>query len=85
MKDLQNFNTWTDVKVHQRIGEILLSAGKINLIQLGMALDIQRFKAMPLGEVFVVMNVIDDNTLKDALAVQKSIDDSIGYRGADGL
>ena len=44
MKNLNNINDWTDVTEHLKLGEILIASGKINLIQLGMAIDIQKFQ-----------------------------------------
>ena len=59
------------------IGEILLESGKINLIHLGMALDIQRFQKLPLGEIFVNMKVLSVDDLNTALDLQKKIDKMI--------
>ena len=75
MKNLNNINDWTDVTAHQRLGEILLASGKINLIQLGMALDIQKFQKMQIGQVFIDMKIIDNKVLYDALELQKEIDE----------
>ncbi len=75
MKNLNNINDWTDVTEHQRLGEILLASGKINLIQLGMALDIQKFQKMQIGQVFIDMKIIDNKVLYDALELQKEIDE----------
>ena len=75
MKNLNNINDWTDVTEHQRLGEILLASGKINLIQLGMALDIQKFQKMQIGQVFIDMKIIDNKVLYDAVELQKEIDE----------
>ncbi len=56
---------------HKKIGEILLSSGKINIIQLGMALDIQKFQNLKLGQILIEMHIIDDNDLEDALKIQQ--------------
>ncbi len=72
MKNLYNIDDWADVS-HCRLGEILLEAGKINLFHLSMVLDIQRFKPMPMGEIFLLMKVISKKDLKQALLVQKTI------------
>ncbi len=72
MKNLYNIDDWSDVS-HCRLGEILLEAGKINLFHLSMVLDIQRFKQMPMGEIFLSMKVISKEDLKQALLVQKTI------------
>ena len=81
MKDLHNIEDWKDISEHQMIGEILLEAGKINLIHLGMALDIQKFQKMPLGEIFVNMKVLSFEDLSDALILQKQIDEMVSQRG----
>ncbi len=72
MRNLYNIDDWTDVSC-RRIGEILLEAGKINLFHISMALDIQRFQKMPLGEIFLAMKVISKKDLEQALKVQKII------------
>ncbi len=77
MKNLYNFEDWKDIQEHQMIGEILLESGKINLIHLGMALDIQRFQKLPLGEIFVNMRVLSVDDLNTALDLQKKIDKMI--------
>ena len=76
-KDLYRFSDWNDVTEHQKIGEILLSAGKINLIHLSMALDAQRFQKMPLGVMFILFKVITKDDLEQALLAQRYIDDRI--------
>ena len=76
-KDLYKFSDWNDVTEHQKIGEILLSAGKINLIHLSMALDAQRFQKMPLGVMFILFKVITKDDLEQALLAQRYIDDRI--------
>lgn len=75
MKNLNNINDWTDVTEHQRLGEILLASGKINLIQLGMALDVQKFQKMQLGQVLIDMKIIDNKILYSALELQNEIDE----------
>ncbi len=72
MKDLYNIDDWADVS-RCRLGEILLEAGKINLFHLSMVLDIQRFKPMPMGEIFLLMRVISRKDLEQALFVQETI------------
>lgn len=81
MKNLYKIDDWKDVSEHQMIGEILLEAGKINLIHLGMALDIQRFQKMPLGEIFVSMKLLSNEELNAALDLQLQIDNLIKERG----
>lgn len=72
MKNLYNIDDWTDVSC-LRLGEILLEAGKINLFHLSMVLDVQRFKKMPIGEIFLSMKVISRKDLQQALIIQKEI------------
>ncbi len=72
MKNLYNIAEWADDS-YLRIGEILLESGKINLYHLSMALDIQRFKKMPLGELFLAMKVISKEDLIQALFVQETL------------
>lgn len=72
MKNLYNIDDWSDVS-RLRLGEILLEAGKINLLHLSMVLDIQRFKKMPMGQIFLAMKVISKKDLQQALFVQKTI------------
>lgn len=72
MKNLYNLDDWTDVPC-RRLGEILLEAGKINLFHLSMVLDVQRFKKIPMGEIFISMKVITEEDLKQALLVQETI------------
>ena len=68
MKNLYNIDDWADVSCH-RLGE----AGKINLVHLSMVLDVQRFKKMPMGEIFLAMKIISKKDLQQALLVQKFI------------
>lgn len=72
MKNLYNIDDWTDVSC-RRLGEILLEAGKINLVHLSMVLDIQKFQKMPIGEILLAMKVITQEDLEQALYVQKFI------------
>lgn len=72
MKDLYNIEDWTDFSC-LRLGEILMEAGKINLYHISMVLDIQRFNKIPMGEIFLAMNVINRKDLEQALVIQKSI------------
>ena len=81
MKNLYDFEDWKDIQEHQMIGEILLESGKINLIHLGMALDIQRFQKLPLGEIFVNMKVLSVDDLNTALDLQKKRDDMLEETG----
>lgn len=81
MKDLNNINDWKDITEHQKLGEIFMQAGKLNLIQLGMALDVQKFQPLPLGEVLLNMKVITQDELDRALELQEQIDNMIDERG----
>ena len=72
MKNLYDINDWSDVSC-SRLGEILIEAGKINLCHLSMVRDVQRFKKMPMGEVFLAMKVISKKDLEQALLIQKVI------------
>lgn len=75
MKSLENKHDWIDINQHQKIGEILLQAGKLNLIHLGMALDIQRFEDLQLGEILLAMKTITQEELDLALEIQQFIDE----------
>lgn len=55
----------------KKLGEILLENGSISLIELSMALDIQRFHNLPLGEILVQIRSIDYEKLNNALEIQK--------------
>lgn len=79
MKSLYNINDWMDVSEHQRLGEIFIASGKINLIQLGMALDVQKFKDKHIGEILVDMKLISEEDLEIALNLQEEIDELIEY------
>ena len=85
MKNLSNINDWTDITEHLKLGEILLASGKINLIQLGMAIDIQKFQQMPIGQIFLEMKIISKGDLHSALDLQKEIDEMISRRENDDL
>lgn len=73
MRDLYEIKDWDNLSESLKIGEILVDAGKINLIHLSMALDAQKFQKMPLGEIFIKMNAISREDLMQALHVQKII------------
>ncbi len=77
MKNLYDIKDWDDVKISQRIGEILIASGKVNLLHLSMALDAQKFKPLKLGEIFIVMNVISQQDLTQALNLQQIINERI--------
>lgn len=75
MKSLYNLNDWLDTTEHLKLGEILLETGKINLIQLGMAIDIQKFQKMQIGQIFLDMKVISQDDMQKALDLQQEIDE----------
>ncbi len=72
MKNLYNIDDWSEVSC-LRLGEILLEAGKINLVHISMVLDIQKFNKMPMGEILLSMKVINQDDLHQALLVQETI------------
>lgn len=72
MKDLYNIDDWTDASC-MKLGEILIEAGKINLYHISMVLDIQKFKHLPMGQILLSMNVINENDLEQALVIQKEL------------
>lgn len=72
MKNLYNIDDWSEVSC-LRLGEILLEAGKINLVHISMVLDIQKFNKMPMGEILISMKVINQDDLHQALLVQETI------------
>ena len=74
MKSLSNISDWLDIQEHQKIGEILMQCGKLNLIHLGMAFDVQKFEDMQLGEILSNMKVITKKELVLALGLQERID-----------
>ncbi|MBR6162321.1 hypothetical protein IKQ26_00285 [bacterium] len=77
MKNLYDEKAWSDISQCQRIGEILIESGKINLKHLSLALGAQKFQKLPLGEIFVAMNAITREDLEQALHIQKCIAERI--------
>lgn len=77
MKDLYNLSDWNDIGISQKIGEILITSGKINLLHLSMALDAQKFQKTYIGEIFLVMKTITKEDLLQALYVQKVINERL--------
>jgi len=73
MKNLYDINDWLKIKEHQKLGEILMQSGKINLIHLGMALDIQRFENIPLGEILLNMKTVSKEDIEQALILQDKL------------
>lgn len=77
MKRTFDLNTWSDVTQHMRLGEILLEMGKIDLKQLGIALDVQKFQDIMLGEILISMGVLTKEGLEEILKLQKNIDEML--------
>lgn len=77
MKNLYNLNDWKDIQESLKLGEILIESGKINLIHLSMALDAQKFKKIQIGEIFILMRIITNEDLNQALIVQNFIKSNI--------
>ena len=75
MKNLYNLDECAN-STYLRLGEILLEAGKINLVHISMVLDIQRFQKMPIGEILLAMKIITKEDLNQALLIQKNIQKS---------
>ena len=75
MRSLYNLNDWLDSTEHLKLGEILLETGKINLIQLGMALDIQKFQKIEIGKIFIDMKILSQDDINKALDLQLEIDE----------
>lgn len=73
MNDLYDINDWLNITEHQKLGEILMRSGKINLIHLGMALDIQRFENLPLGEILLNMKIVSKEDIEQALILQAKL------------
>ncbi|HNW25591.1 MAG TPA: hypothetical protein PLG15_00290 [Candidatus Gastranaerophilaceae bacterium] len=77
MKNLYDINEWSDIQIHQKIGEILMQSGKLSLVHLGMALDIQKFEDIQLGEILLGMKIVTQTDINQALFVQEEIDKNI--------
>ena len=73
MKSLYDEKQWNDIIERQKIGEILMQAGCMNLKHLSAALEIQHFQKLPIGEILVGMKVITQTQLNAALDLQKII------------
>ncbi len=80
MNNLYDANDWSEIKSHQKIGEILMQSGKLSLVDLGMALDIQKFEDLQLGEILLGMKVISQEEINQALFIQEEIDRNISKR-----
>lgn len=55
---------------HERLGEVLLSTGKIDRSQLDMALEIKQSTALKIGEVLVEVADLSRRDIYDALLIQ---------------
>ncbi len=73
MKNLYDINDWVDITERQKIGEILMQAGCMNLKQLDMALNVQKFEQNHIGEILLTMKVITREQLDTALNLQAKI------------
>lgn len=80
MKNLNNIQEWLDIQEHRKIGEILIQSGKLSLKDLGVALDIQNFEKMHLGDILLNMNVISEEDIISALNLQGELDRIIEQR-----
>lgn len=58
-----------NINDYKKLGEILIEQGKINVIQLSMALDIQKFHKMNLGQILLEMKAINSKDLEQALKI----------------
>lgn len=81
MKSLNNIKDWLDVQEHQKLGEILVQSGKLSLQDLGIALDVQNFEKMQIGDILLNMKTISKAELESALSLQKQIDEVLIKRG----
>jgi|GEM_PF-1609946 len=59
--------------IHPRIGEILLQHRKINLEQLGLALDEQKNNTSPIGRILIDKGFVSEDELVELLSIQKNI------------
>lgn len=88
MKNLYNYDDWSDIQEHLLLGEILLQSGRITLENLGLALDIQNFDETQsrarLGDVLLSMKVVLKEEVDSALSLQKLIDNKLEQIGGNG-
>lgn len=84
MKSLDNINDWLDIHEHQKLGEMLMQSGKLSLQDLGVALDIQNFEEMRLGDILINMKVISQEELEKTLSLQKQIDERLKKAEGEG-
>lgn len=61
------------MRERKRLGDILMSAGKLTLAQLNMALEIQSRTKKRLGEVLIEEGIISESEIIDTLSQQLSI------------
>ncbi|MBQ3311038.1 hypothetical protein IJG72_03070 [bacterium] len=83
MRSLYDVSDWSDIREYQKLGEILLASGVINLEQLGAALDIQKTNNLSIGEILIKIKFIDENILQSALELQKEIEELVNYTNHD--
>lgn len=68
-----SIDSWAKLVECPKLGEILLHESKIDIAQLGMALDIQKIKKIPIGEIFIQMGVVTEEELLIFLELQLNI------------
>ncbi len=73
MKNLYKDSDWIDINERQKIGEILMQAGCMELKHLAAALEIQKFQKLHIGEILVSLKIITADQLGAALELQKKI------------
>ena len=61
------------MRERKKLGDILMSAGKLSLAQLNQALEIQVRTKARLGEVLVNEGIISESEIIDTLSTQLSI------------
>ena len=69
-----NLELWQQFVQHPRLGEILIQHKKISIIQLEKAMDEQKEKKLPIGEILIQQGVLSKNELVEVLELQNSID-----------
>ena len=72
-KDI-NITKLKELIQNPRIGELLLHYNKITIDRLGIALEIQKQKNIPLGQILIEMEIITEDELVRLLSQQSNID-----------
>jgi len=73
MKNLYDKEDWLDITEPQKIGEILMQAGCMNLKHLDMALEMQKLKKDHIGEILIAMGILTRAQVDAALLRQAEI------------